>query len=91
MKGMEVSPFHSKNHLAVYHTCNRCGIGKKIHPRNRMSGTGGLRLCLRCDKLLAQQGRRRSLWKTFDRGREECHDAAHRMTGSSGMISESAE
>jgi hypothetical protein len=52
---MEVSPFHSKNHLAVYHTCSRCGIAKKIHPSNRMSGTGGLRLCLRCEKLLAQR------------------------------------
>lgn len=52
---MEVRPFHSKNHLAVYHTCSRCGIGKKIHTGNRVSGTGGLRLCLRCEKLLTQR------------------------------------
>ena len=52
---IEVGPFHSKNHLAVYHASNRCRIGKKIHPRNRAFGTGGLRLCLRCEKLLAQE------------------------------------
>jgi hypothetical protein len=52
---IEVGPFHSKNHLSVYHASSRCRIGKKIHPRNRAFGTGGLRLCLRCEKLLAQE------------------------------------
>lgn len=51
----EVSPFHSKNHRDVYHTCSKCRVGEKIHPRNKAFGTGGLRLCLRCEKLLAQE------------------------------------
>ena len=52
----EVSPFHSKNHLHVYHACSSCRIGKRIQPSNKASGTGGLRLCLCCEKLLAQEG-----------------------------------
>ena len=52
---IEVSPFHSKNHLDVHHTCSVCCIGKMIHPKNKASGSGGLRLCLRCEKLLAKE------------------------------------
>ena len=47
-----VSPFHSDRprDRAVYHN-NRCGPSTEIPPANRVSGTGGRRLCDDCEKM----------------------------------------
>jgi hypothetical protein len=37
-----------------YHNNTRCGPGSEIPPRNRLSGTGGKRLCRDCAGLNAQ-------------------------------------
>ncbi len=49
---MRVNPFHSKlEGTEVYHNNNKCTEGDNIQPENRISGTGGLRLCERCREL----------------------------------------
>lgn len=55
-KGVEpmakVSPFHSKlPGTEVYHNDNKCTVGNNIETYNRVSGTGGLRLCSVCKDL----------------------------------------
>ena len=45
----KVSPFHSKlPGTEVYHNDNTCTVGNNIESYNRVSGTGGLRLCSVC-------------------------------------------
>jgi len=47
-----VSPFHSKlPGTEVYHNDNRCTVGNNIESYNRVSGTGGHRLCKQCSEL----------------------------------------
>ncbi len=49
---MRVNPFHSKlPGTEVYHNNNKCTEGNNIEPRNRVSGTGGHRLCSGCREL----------------------------------------
>ena len=49
---MQVSPFHSKKPgTEVYHNNNKCTEGNNIESHNKVSGTGGLRLCDPCKKL----------------------------------------
>lgn len=46
----KVSPWHS----AIgdrYHDDDRCTEGNNIETKNRRSGTGGLKQCLRCKEL----------------------------------------
>ena len=51
----KVSPFHSKKSgIKVYHNNNKCTEGNKIESYNKLSSTGGLRLCDRCRELNAQ-------------------------------------
>jgi len=46
---MKVNPYHSKlPGTEVYHTHNDCTVGNNIEAHNRVSGTGGLRLCSEC-------------------------------------------
>ena len=48
---MRVASFHSKlRGTAVYHNNNECTEGNNIEPKNLVKGTGGLRLCKRCDR-----------------------------------------
>ena len=48
----KVSPFHSKLvGTEVYHNDNKCTVGNNIESYNRVSGTGGLRLCQVCRNL----------------------------------------
>lgn len=35
----------------VYHVCTGCGVGNRIESHNRRGGTGGLRMCSRCELL----------------------------------------
>jgi hypothetical protein len=50
-----VSPFHSKLPATeVYHNNNKCTVGNNIETYNKVSGTGGLRLCSDCRNLNAQ-------------------------------------
>ena len=52
---MKVSPFRSKKPgISVHHNNNKCMEGNNIEPYNKVSGTGGLRLCKRCKKLNAE-------------------------------------
>ncbi len=45
----KVNPFHSKlPGTEVYHNNNRCTLGNNIEARNKVSGTGNLRLCQEC-------------------------------------------
>ena len=46
----KVSPFHSVKE-DVHHNNNACTEGNNIEKVNRREGTGGKRLCSRCDKL----------------------------------------
>ena len=49
---MKVNPFHSKlPETEVYHNNNECTEGDNIQPENRVSGTGGHRLCSGCREL----------------------------------------
>lgn len=49
---MKVNPFHSKEEgIEVYHNNNNCTEGDNIQPYNKVSGTGGLRLCDHCRRL----------------------------------------
>lgn len=51
----KVPPFHSKlPGTEVYHNNNKCTEGNNIESYNRVSGTGGLRLCEGCKDLNAQ-------------------------------------
>ena len=51
---MKVGPFHSKEPgTEVYHNNNKCTEGNNIECYNRVSGTGGLRLCDHCRRLNA--------------------------------------
>jgi hypothetical protein len=45
---MKVLPFHSKVTLDVHHDQSTCTLGNNIESYNRVSGTGGLRLCSQC-------------------------------------------
>jgi hypothetical protein len=48
----KVSSFHSKlPGTDVYHNDNKCTLGNNIESRNRVSGTGGHRLCSQCKDL----------------------------------------
>lgn len=45
----KVSPFHSKlPGTEVHHNDNTCTVGNNIETYNKVSGTGGLRLCSVC-------------------------------------------
>lgn len=45
----KVSTFHSKlPGTEVHHNDNTCTVGNNIESYNRVSGTGGLRLCSVC-------------------------------------------
>jgi len=45
-----VPPYYSENQ-DVYHMCGNCTEGNNIEPKNRRSGTGGKRLCKRCESM----------------------------------------
>ena len=48
----KVAAFHSKlPGTAVYHNDNKCTVGNNIETYNRVSGTGGHRLCQTCQNL----------------------------------------
>ncbi len=48
----KVSPFHSKlPGTEVHHNDNKCTVGNNIESYNKVSGTGGLRLCSVCRDL----------------------------------------
>ena len=48
---MQVNPFHSKRkEVEVYHNNNECTEGNNIEPENLKQGTGGRRLCERCEE-----------------------------------------
>ncbi len=49
----QTTPWHSIKE-AHYHNNNKCGPGSEIPPHNRMSGTGGKRLCRDCADLNAR-------------------------------------
>jgi len=51
---MRVAPFHSKKNPGKYHVCTNCTEGNNIEKENKSSGTGGGKLCKRCDKLVKQ-------------------------------------
>ena len=52
---MKVDPFHSDlPRTEVYHNNSECDLGNNIEPENKVSGTGGLRLCDDCKKLNEQ-------------------------------------
>ena len=49
---MKTASFHSKiSSTKVYHNNNKCTLGNNIESYNRVSGTGGLRLCQQCKNL----------------------------------------
>lgn len=49
---MKVAPFHSKKEgTEVYHNNDKCTEGNNIESYNKEPGTGGLRLCERCQEL----------------------------------------
>lgn len=46
---MKIKPFRSKRgDTDVHHNNNRCTVGNNIEKENKVSGTGGRRLCKRC-------------------------------------------
>lgn len=48
----KVAAFHSKlPGTDVYHNDSRCTVGDNIESYNRVSGTGGHRLCKQCANL----------------------------------------
>lgn len=51
-----VEPFHSRKYPGVYHICPSCPEGDNIEKENRATGTGGGRLCERCEELIEQGG-----------------------------------
>ena len=52
----KVSPFHSKlPGTEVHHNNSACTIGDNIESYNKVSGTGGLRLCNECANLNAKR------------------------------------
>jgi hypothetical protein len=49
MRMAKVPAFHSKlPGTDVYHNDNTCTVGNNIESYNKVSGTGGLRLCSQC-------------------------------------------
>jgi hypothetical protein len=51
---MKVKDFHSKLETDVYHNNNQCTVGNNIETSNKVSGTGGKRLCSQCKDFNAQ-------------------------------------
>lgn len=49
----KVAAFHSEKE-AVHHDNDKCTEGNNIEAVNRKSGTGGKRLCNRCEELSKQ-------------------------------------
>jgi hypothetical protein len=47
----KVAPFHSKLDTEVYHNNDACTVGDNIEPSNKVSRTGGMRLCSQCATL----------------------------------------
>jgi hypothetical protein len=50
----KVPAFHSKLKTGVYHDNSKCTVGDNIEPYNKVSGTGGYRLCDQCKDFNAQ-------------------------------------
>ena len=44
----QVNPFHSKLQTEVHHNQTGCTVGDNIESYNKVSGTGGYRLCSQC-------------------------------------------
>ena len=51
----KASPFHSSQNPGVYHECSNCTEGNNIEEKYRKSGTGGGRLCKKCEDLKAKK------------------------------------
>lgn len=52
MKPKKIGPYHSKEEdTKVYHIYRKCFEGNNIEKKNKIRGTGGLRLCKRCGKM----------------------------------------
>ena len=52
---LRVPPYNSKKE-AFHHANSKCGLGLRIAPHNRVSGTGNKPLCKNCKKLNDQGG-----------------------------------
>src|ERR1700680_1451669 len=69
---LRVPAYNSKKE-AFHHANSKCGLGLRIAPHNRVSGTGNKPLCKNCKKLNDQEAANRSLlrWPNapHDRGR----------------------
>ena len=50
----QVPAFHSSNPSDpdVHHVCSNCPPGQQIPPANKVSGTGGQRLCQVCSTMI---------------------------------------
>jgi hypothetical protein len=46
-----VVPFHSTKNPGVYHVCTNCTEGNNIESQYKKQGTGGGRMCSRCEDL----------------------------------------
>jgi hypothetical protein len=56
---LRVPAYNSKKE-AFHHTNSQCGLGQRIAPHNRVSGTANKPLCKNCKKLKDQDALSRS-------------------------------
>ena len=60
-EGMLRVPAYNSKKEAFHHANSKCGLGLRIAPHNRVSGTGDKPLCKNCQKLNDQEAVNRSL------------------------------
>jgi len=60
-EGMLKIPAYNSKKEAFHHANSKCGLGLRIAPHNRVSGTGNKPLCKNCKKLNDQEAVNRSL------------------------------
>lgn len=48
----KMEPFHGGKDPEVYHVSTNCTEGQNIKAQDRKAGTGGCRMCQRCQYLL---------------------------------------
>jgi hypothetical protein len=66
-EGMLRVPAYNSKKEAFHHANSKCGLGLRIAPHNRVSGTGNKPLCKNCQKLNDQEAVNRSLPVTAER------------------------
>jgi len=54
-EGMLKVPAYNSKKEAFHHANSQCGLGLRIAPHNRVSGTGNKPLCKNCKKLNDQE------------------------------------